>query len=103
MASWLRAPLYSLVVGVGQRGIAVGDNEDSVSSVLGIDGNSRKYEFPDFIAFSFQARLHIVECHIDEPKNILSNNPSWLDLLDDSKHFRPEVTVIVLASSGPCD
>jgi len=53
--------------------------------------------------FSFQVSLHIVECHVDEPKNILSNNPSWSGFFDDSKHLRPEVTVIVSSFSLSCN
>jgi hypothetical protein len=33
--------------------------------------------------------------------NILSNDPSGPDSLDNSKHFRPEVSVIFIASSDP--
>jgi hypothetical protein len=84
-----------LAAGVDQSWVSVGDDEDSVSSVVRIDGNSRKYEFPDFVVFSLQVSLHIVECHVDEAKNIFSNDPSWLGFLDNSKHLRPEMAVIV--------
>jgi hypothetical protein len=43
----------------------------------------------------------LVERHIDDVSNVFSNNPSGPELVDDSKHFWPEITVIILASALP--
>jgi hypothetical protein len=79
----------------------VGNNPASLSLMGGLDGHSTEYENPDFVIFFFQVRYRAVEFHIDEPSNIFSNDPSGLALLDDPKHFRPEVAVIILASALP--
>jgi hypothetical protein len=50
-----------------------------------------------FVTRIFQVSRHVVECHFDEASNIFTNNPSWLELLHNAEHFRPEVAVIVLA------
>jgi hypothetical protein len=67
----------------------------------GLDGDSTQYECPDFVTFAFQVRYRAVEFHIGEASNIFSNNISGDALLDDPKHFRPEVAVIILASALP--
>jgi hypothetical protein len=69
--------------------------------VRGIDTASRNKEAPAFVAFVFQVSKHLVECQIDDSRHIFSNNPSGPEFPDNSKHFRPEVTVIFLASSLP--
>jgi hypothetical protein len=69
--------------------------------VRGIDTASRNKEAPAFVAFIFQVSKHLVECQIDDSRHIFSNNPSGPEFPDNSKHFRPEVTVIFLASSLP--
>jgi hypothetical protein len=58
-------------------------------------------ERPRSVAFQFQISKHRVEFHADETANILSNDPSGPRLMDDSKHLRPDRTVIFLASSLP--
>jgi hypothetical protein len=58
-------------------------------------------ERPRGVAFQFQVSKHRVEFHSNKTTNILSNNPSGPCLMDNSKHLRPEVTVIVLASTLP--
>jgi len=67
----------------------------------GIDTASWNNERFDFVTFRFQVSTHLVECHVDDASNILTNNPSWPCLAYDSEHFRPEVAVIVLASLLP--
>jgi len=69
--------------------------------VRGIDGASWNNERFDFVTFTFQVRMHLVECHVDDASNILTNDPTRLGLAYDSEHFRPEVAVIILASSLP--
>ena len=45
-----------------------------LSSVLGVDGTSWKYNRPCGVAFAFQVRKHRVECHADDPNNIFCHN-----------------------------
>ena len=79
----------------------MGNNPAPLSLMGGLDGDSTEYENPDFVIFFRQIRYRAVEFHIDEPSNIFSNNISRDALFDDSKHFRPEVAVICLASLLP--
>ena len=81
--------------------VTVGNNAHPVSFVRGIDTASWNKETLDFVAFAFQVKKHLVECQIDDPRHILTNDPSGVEFLYDSKHFMPEVTVIVLASLLP--
>jgi len=37
--------------------------------------------------------------HADDSSNILANDPSWLYLANESAHFRPEMAVVIRASS----
>jgi hypothetical protein len=55
----------------------------------------------DFVSDAIQVSKHLVEFHADDSNNIFSNNPTGLCFLNDAQHFRPEVTVIFLASSLP--
>jgi hypothetical protein len=82
--------------------VGVGYNEDSFAPVWGSDGTSRKNKRPALVACTFQVKLHNVECHLDEPSNILDNNPSGVACSHNTKHFRPEVTVIFCAALLPC-
>ena len=79
----------------------VGQNGDPVSFVRGIDTASWNIERCDFVAFRFQVSKHRVECQIDDSRHILTKHPRGPEFMYDSEHFRPEVTVIVLASSLP--
>jgi hypothetical protein len=81
--------------------LGVGHNPDSVSSVRGIDTASRNNKRPDFVANGLQISTHLVEFHGDDSNNIFTNDPSGLGFLNNAEHFRPEVTVIILASSLP--
>jgi hypothetical protein len=69
--------------------------------MLGIDTASWNNGRLDFVSTRFQVRTHLVECQADDSNNILTNDPSWLCLLYDSEHLRPEIAVIVLASPLP--
>src|SRR5690606_23042987 len=68
-----------------------------------VDGTSWKYIRLYFVPFSFQISLHFVEYHrsipINKAENVLAHNPTWLNLPNDSKHFRPEVAVIFFSFS----
>jgi hypothetical protein len=79
----------------------VGQNSASFSFVRGIDTASWNKETLDFVTFRFQVSKHLVECQIDDSRHILTNDPSGLEFVYDSEHFRPEVTVIFLASLLP--
>jgi hypothetical protein len=81
--------------------LGVGHNDDPVLFVRGIDTASWNKETLHFVSFRFQVSKHLVECQIDDSRHILTNNPSRLQFVYDSKHFRPEVTVIILASLLP--
>ncbi len=77
------------------------DDEHPFSSVPSADAASWNKERPDGITFTFQVRTTIFEFHVDDSSNILSKHPSGPELPHDSKHLRPEVTVILLASALP--
>jgi hypothetical protein len=79
----------------------VGHHEDPVAPVRGTDACSRKYERPDGVAFTLQVSAHAVERQSDEPRHVLSNNPTGPELAHDSKHLRPEPAVIARASLEP--
>jgi hypothetical protein len=69
--------------------------------VRGIDTASWNKETLDFVTFRFQVRKHRVECQIDDSRHIFTNDPSGPEFVYNSEKFRPEVTVIFLASSLP--
>ena len=81
----------------------MGQNCDSIPFVRGIDAASRNNERLPGVADVFQVSKHLVECQIDDPRHIFTKHPSGPEFRYDSKHFRPEVTVIVLASVLPGD
>jgi hypothetical protein len=81
--------------------VGVCNNPAPVSAVVGIRGDSRYNKASCLVTLIFQVRKHLVEAHRDVSSNIFSNNPSRPDSLDNSKHFRPEVSVIFIASSDP--
>src|SRR5690606_2353162 len=86
---------------VPSEAVGVGHDEDPFPFVRGADARSWNKERPAGVTFTFQVRKYIVEAQRDMPSNILSNDPSGPQLPNKSKHFRPEVTVIRLASSLP--
>ena len=106
------------------------DDEDSISSVGSTDGTSWNNEWLDGVADSlktlddfvkdellseFVYRLmvseqigflthlnrHSGELHRGDSSNILANEPSGSDLLNAAEHERPEVAVVLRASSLP--
>jgi len=82
----------------GLQALGVGNNPDAVSSVRGVDGASWNNKRPNGVTFAFQVSKRAVEFHLNEPSNVLSNDPTGPKLFDNSKHFRPEVTRVVSAS-----
>jgi len=79
----------------------VGHNPYSCSDVRGTEGTSRNNKRPAGVAEAFQVSKRCVEPHSDDSRHILSNNPSGSEFFNNAAHFRPEVTVIILASSLP--
>jgi len=86
---------------VEQFPCAVGNNPHPVPSVRGVFGASWNNKRLHFVAFTFQVRNTIVESHVDKTSDVLSNDITGLAFGNNPKHFRPEVTVIFLASSLP--
>lgn len=79
----------------------VGHNPCPGSLVDGPNGYSRNNNRPDLIADTFQIKTRLFECHVGEVSNILTQDEARSALVNDSEHFRPEVTVILRASSLP--
>jgi len=65
------------------------------------NGTSRYNKRPAFIPRPLQISLHTGESHSDVPNNVLTNNPSGPEGTHEAQHFRPDPTVICLASSLP--
>jgi hypothetical protein len=102
----LPSPLHiRLVSWTAFAAAGVGHNPDPFSDVRGIDGTSWNNKRLDLVAFIFQVRKHPVEygSHLTKSKcvNVFSDDPCRLNLSYDSKHFRPEVAVILCAASLP--
>jgi hypothetical protein len=74
-----------------------------VPDVRGIDRTSRNIKRLRGVPDTFQVRKHFVEAQPDQPRNILSNDPSGPEFRHNSEHFRPEMAVILLASLLPGD
>jgi hypothetical protein len=72
-----------------------------LADVEGILTASWKYNRPRGVVLGFQVSKHLVECHVDETSNVFSKNPSGLCFDNNSEHFLPEPTVILLASLLP--
>jgi len=79
----------------------VGNNEDPVSSVRGVDGTSRYNKRLRGVPEVSQVRKHVVEPQCDMPSNVVANKPTGSDGFNKSAYLRPEVTVIFLAFSLP--
>jgi hypothetical protein len=104
LVALLTPPSKSQALGVGHIVVFVtSDNPDSVPPVRRIDTASWNNNRLDFVAFCFQVSMHFVEFHVDDPSNILTNDPSWPCFAYNPKHFWPEIAVIVLASLLPSD
>jgi hypothetical protein len=69
--------------------------------VWGIDGRSWNNKWLHLVSDTFQVRKHLVEAHVDVASNVFCKQPMRPDFLDKAEHFRPEVTVIILALSLP--
>jgi hypothetical protein len=81
--------------------LGVGHNPNPIPEVPGVDGDSWNNKRLDLVTRVFQVNKRLVEFHVDEPRHVFTNNPSGPDDFDNLEHCRPEVAVIVLASSLP--
>jgi hypothetical protein len=97
------SPFPIIAPGPESCAVTVGNNTYPVSPVRGIDGTSRNNKRLAGVPDAFQVRKHLVDRHTDDSSNILTNNPSGPEFFDNTQHFRPEETVIFLASSLPGD
>jgi hypothetical protein len=83
----------------------VGDNENPESEVISTDGTSRNFKRRrDCVTDGRQVSAHLVEYHfvlVINARHIFPNNPSGRNFAYDSKHFRPEMTVISRAPPLP--
>jgi hypothetical protein len=127
------APLLSMAVGVGSRpwaaavkfiiptpvlslracivsilsvlscALGVGNKPNPLSSVGSVFATSWNQKREDFVPFSFQVRLHLVEYQspvpINKPANVFAHDPTWLNLSNCSKHFWPEVAFILFTEA----
>jgi len=63
-----------------------------------VDACSRKYDREDFVAFTFQVSTHRVEnspgIETKEAANVLRHDEGGASLSNDSKHFRPEISIV---------
>jgi len=71
--------------------------------VWGCHGTSWKYNRLRFVTRVFQISQCVVERQMDEPTNVFTKHPSGPEFAYNSKHFRPEEAVIILALSLPGD
>lgn len=85
--------------------LVVGNKPHSFSPMRRIDGASWNTKRLDFVAIRFQVRAHAFEYQAvvpsSEATHVLSDDPSWSALPDDSKHFRPEMAMVLRSSSSP--
>jgi hypothetical protein len=77
----------------------VGNDPESVSAVSGTHGTSRNNGRPCGVAEGLQVRQNFVEAHRDMPSNIFTEHHAGSCVRNNSAHDRPEVTVILFASS----
>jgi len=87
--------------------VGVSNKPNSVSSVRCADPTSWKYKRCDFVPFSFQVSLHLVEDHPSIPTNkaanIFAHDPTRLNFPNDATHFGPQVAFVFLAHTLSCE
>jgi hypothetical protein len=77
------------------------DNPYPISPMRGLDGASWYNKRLAGVTFCFQISKHLVERQVDDPSNVLANDPTGPGFSNNPKHFGPEITVILIASSLP--
>ena len=84
----------------------MGDEPCPVSPVRRIDTASWKYIRLDAVTFSFQISAHLLEYQslrpINDSENILAHDPAGTDFPNRSQHLRPEIAIVLRASSFAC-
>lgn len=81
----------------------MGHNPDPFPAVPRADAASRKNNRPRFVTEAFQVSETIVERQADDSRSVLTKDPAGPAFANNPSHLRPEVTVILLASSLPGD
>lgn len=96
-----RAERYAVVrlMSFPSLAFGVGNDPESVSAVSGTHGTSRNNGRPCGVAEGLQVRQNFVEAHRDMPSNIFTEHHAGSCVRNNSAHDRPEVTVILFASS----
>nr|WP_240613075.1 hypothetical protein [Chitinophaga parva] len=83
----------------------VGNNPEPFSFVRGTDASSWNKKGQQLVTLCLQVSIHLPEYQaflpIKNPGNVLGHDPTGPDLLNNSKHCRPEVAVICCASALP--
>ena len=64
------------------------------------NGASWYIDRPRGVARRLQTIKHIVECHTDDSRHVLSADPATPAFGYDAKHFRPEIAVILFSVSA---
>jgi len=80
----------------------VGHNEHSLPEVRCADTDSWNHKRRCFVALGLQIRQRLVKSHPHEASNILTNDPSGVELFNNAQHFRPEVASISRPSALSC-
>jgi hypothetical protein len=84
----------------------VRNNPNSVSPMRGVRGDSWNNKRLDFVTNGFQVKAHLLEYQSafksKYSTHILSDDPAWLEILNNSVHFWPKIAVIRCASSFAC-
>lgn len=79
----------------------MGKNPDPFAKVRRIDGTSWNPKNCDLITKGLQVSVHLLDAQMEEPIHIFTKEPSGPDHGETADHFRPEIPVVVGASSLP--
>jgi hypothetical protein len=71
--------------------------EDSHSAVRGADSRSFVTEYPNGVPLTLQVRTNVVRGKLQDSRYVLHNNPNRLNLSDEPRKLRPEVSGIVFS------
>jgi hypothetical protein len=82
--------------------VGVCNNPEPLADVRGANRASWNIKRPCGVAFALQVREYFVQAQLDDSSNIFSNNPSGPAFPDKSKHFRPEMSGVVLGALLSC-
>jgi len=85
---------------VDSPALTVRHHPDSGPVVGSANGASWYIGRPRGVARRLQTIKHIVECHTDDSRHVLSADPATSAFGYDAKHFRPEIAVILFSVSA---